>query len=47
MLQAGGETNLSKPVCTKGNSTEAELQLKSFCLLKVTSVSSLTTLPCL
>lgn len=30
MLQAGGEPNLSKPVCSKGNATEAELQLTNF-----------------
>lgn len=35
MLQAGGVPNLSKPVCSKGNATEAELQLANFCFLKI------------
>lgn len=36
MLQAGGEPNLSKPVCSKGNNpTQAELQLTNFSLLKI------------
>lgn len=36
MLQAGGEPNLSKPVCSKGNNpTQAELQLTNFSFQKV------------
>lgn len=36
MLWTGGETNLSKPVCSKGNNpTKAELQLLNFSLLKL------------
>lgn len=36
MLQTGGEPNLSKPVCSKGNNpAQAELQMTNFSLLKI------------